>query len=450
MSRRYLFYTEEELAHRIVYVPEWASIADDDELVAMLRTLLSEGRIVHGTVEGDGQRTARRIEKEGPTGLLMTTTAAQVDAEMETRCLSVLTDDTVEQTRRVFETLADLEDEVESPVDFEAWHELQEWIAAHGETRVVVPFVRALAEKMPAGATRLRRDFVTLICLIRAHAILYRAQREQDEHGRIVATIKDDYAPVRDLVAEVIAEGVDAGVSEAMRETVEAVRVLLDEGADHVSPSELVPRLGVGQSATYDRVRRALQRGYLVNDAGRNDRRIKLAIGALLPGDREFLPSPEALFRVVSGSAPGEESRSTIRVSEVDSGIPALPADPPEKTDDLPCGHAAFWTARDGTRHCRECDPPSFPERSPRDRLSERSTDRRSCRSPAPARRRSSRRDACRARRAARVVDARSGRRTATRRPPGRFAGGRNKADCQARSRTAGGGCSTRASSTRH
>src|SRR5215217_7692403 len=37
MSRRFLFYTEEVFAHRFLIVPEWASIKDDEEVVAMLR-----------------------------------------------------------------------------------------------------------------------------------------------------------------------------------------------------------------------------------------------------------------------------------------------------------------------------------------------------------------------------------------------------------------------------
>src|SRR5215208_6743025 len=74
MSRRFLFYTEEAFAHRFLIVPKWASIKDDEEVVAMLRVLLSEGRLVHGTVEGEGRRKARRIVKEGPTGLIVTTT----------------------------------------------------------------------------------------------------------------------------------------------------------------------------------------------------------------------------------------------------------------------------------------------------------------------------------------------------------------------------------------
>ena len=36
---------------RFLIVPEWGSIADDEELVTLLRVLLSEGRVVHGTVD---------------------------------------------------------------------------------------------------------------------------------------------------------------------------------------------------------------------------------------------------------------------------------------------------------------------------------------------------------------------------------------------------------------
>ena len=65
------------------------------------------------------------------------------------------------------------------------------------------------------------------------------------------------------LVGDVIAEGVEASVTPAMRETVVAVQELLDEGEEHVSPKALTDRLGVGRSATYDRIRRALLAGYL-------------------------------------------------------------------------------------------------------------------------------------------------------------------------------------------
>jgi hypothetical protein len=343
ISRRYLFYTEEVFAHRFLIVPEWASIKEDEEIVAMLRILLSEGRVIHGTVEGsdEGKRKAKRIEKKGPTGLIVTTTDAAIDAEMETRLLTVVTDDTPEQTRRVFRQIAGSQKGTHTP-DLERWHELQSWISAQGETRVYVPFASALADLIPANATRLRRDFGALLNLVRAHAILHQAKRERDDDGDLVATIEGDYAPVRALVMDVIAEGVEATVTTAMRETVEAVQALLDEGREHVSAKALIDHLGVGRSATYDRIRRAVFAGYLVNEAGENERGYKLTIGSPLPGDEAFLPSPEDVVRVMSGTARGQRNPHEQRGSEPLSGSPGRPVGPPEEDS----SNADYWAER--------------------------------------------------------------------------------------------------------
>jgi hypothetical protein len=362
MSRRFLFYDEETYSHRFLIVPEWASIADDDELVALLRTLLSEGRIVHGTVEGEGKRKSRRIVKPGPTGLIVTTTEGLVDPEMETRCLSLTTDDSPEQTRAVFDVLADLEDETATPVDLQPWHDLQTWIAGQGEPHVSIPFVRALAKLMPVGATRLRRDFVSLLCLVRAHAILHQARRERDKDGRIVADLRSDYALVRDLVGALIAEGVEASVPESTRQTVDAVKDLVAEGVTHPSPKTIADRLGVGRSATYDRIRDALRRGYLVNESARNERGYKLALGADLPSAGEdFLPSVEAIVRFTSGNPSGQTLASTMRPGDVSSGCPDRPATPQVGRDLQALGESMYPVliadaARDGQITASEFD----------------------------------------------------------------------------------------------
>ena len=196
---------------------------------------------------------------------------------------------------------------------------------------VFVPFADALAELIPAGATRLRRDFGALLNLVRAHAILHRANRQQDEDGDLLATVEGDYAPVRLLVGDVIAESVEASVTPAMRETIEAVQELLDEGMEHVSAKALVDHLGVGRSAAYDRIRRALFAGYLSNEAGKNERGYKLKIGSPLPGDEAFLPSLAEVVRVMSGRATGQRKPDSMRAPEALSGSPGRPVDPPEK-----------------------------------------------------------------------------------------------------------------------
>jgi hypothetical protein len=172
-----------------------------------LRSLLSEGRVRYETVEKtrEGLRP-RPIEREGPTGLIVTTTAAQLHPENETRLLSLTVADTPEQTRAVLRALA-ASGEAARAQDAAAlapWQALQQWLATT-ERRVHVPFAEALAEQIPPVAVRLRRDFATLLSLVRAHALLHQATRPRDGAGRIVATL-DDYRAVRALVADLLAE----------------------------------------------------------------------------------------------------------------------------------------------------------------------------------------------------------------------------------------------------
>ena len=130
----------------------------------------------------------RVIKKEGPTGLITTTTAARLHPENETRLLSLTVTDTPEQTRAVM--LAQADDAEDDGVDYERWHAHQRWLAL-GERRVVVPFAKRLALEIPTVAVRLRRDFLMLLSLVRANALLHRELRGRDERGRIVANMTD-------------------------------------------------------------------------------------------------------------------------------------------------------------------------------------------------------------------------------------------------------------------
>jgi hypothetical protein len=117
-----------------------------------------------------------------------------------------------------------------------------------------------------------------------------------------------------------------------MRDTVETVRSLLEDGREHVSMKMVTDALKVGRSAAYDRVRRALTKGYLVNLAGKDERALKIALGAALPGEDLFLPDGDAVVRFMSGSPTGQENGSTMRESDESSGSPGRPADTPDKS----------------------------------------------------------------------------------------------------------------------
>ena len=99
---------------------------DSDLTVYFVKSLLSEGRLHYETVEktSEGMKP-RLIEREGPTGLIITTTAVKLHPENESRLLSLTVTDTQEQTRVVMVALAE---EVSGEPNVEEWRALQRWL----------------------------------------------------------------------------------------------------------------------------------------------------------------------------------------------------------------------------------------------------------------------------------------------------------------------------------
>src|SRR5262249_22591728 len=157
-----------------------------------------------------------------------------------------------------------------------------------GERRVVVPFADRLADLVPPVAVRLRCDFGLLLALIQAHALLHREGRQRDGQGRILAML-GDYAAVRDLVADLFAEGVDATVKSETRETVAAVKTLLSPPEkEDASLADIEKVLKLDRSATSRRVTEARSRGYLVNNETRKGRPARIALGDPMPTEIEI------------------------------------------------------------------------------------------------------------------------------------------------------------------
>jgi hypothetical protein len=286
MSEHALAYGDEPLSHRFLVLYEAAGMNSDFQTY-LIRSLLSEGRVRYETVEktSEGMRP-RLIERAGPTGLIVTTTAVKLHPENETRLLSLTVTDTQEQTRDVMAALA--EEVGERAPNLRRWHALQEWLGAT-EHRVWISYARALAGLIPPLAVRLRRDFGALLSLIKAHAILHQASRERDAEGRIIATL-EDYAVVRNLVAGLVSEGVEATVPATIRETVEKLTLIYAEDSEPVTIVKLAEEVKLDKSSTWRRVRTAIDRGYLKNLEDRKGRPAKLVPGDPLPAEIALQP----------------------------------------------------------------------------------------------------------------------------------------------------------------
>jgi hypothetical protein len=293
MSERALVYSAEQYAHRTIVIYEVTALregVEDDMTSYFVRSLLSEGRIDYEVTVRDkeGGFTTKKIVKKGPTNLVFTTTKTRVHAENETRILSLATDDSREQTARV---LLELADESNGDGDMERWRDLQRWLT-DAEHRVTIPYARQLAQSVAPVAVRLRRDFGSLLALIRAHAVLHQASRARDVAGCIVATL-DDYAAVRDLVADTIAEGVGTTVSDTVRETVVAVGALASK--EGVMARDVAEKLGLDKSNVSRRLRMAADGGYLRNLEDKRGKPGRWVIGDSLPESVDLLPDPAQL-----------------------------------------------------------------------------------------------------------------------------------------------------------
>jgi hypothetical protein len=312
ISAKFLVYSDADLRHRVVVLYEAGGIAEGVGAYIM-RSLLSEGRLHIGTVEkeGDGDNSAqvaREIVTEGPTMLVTSTTRASLDGELETRALTLTVLDTPTQTRAIVRGIAQAQaGQSRATVDLAPFHALQEWLAVAGEQRVRVPWAAVLAEHVPVAAIRMRRDISKLFGLIAACALLYQAQRPREPDGAIVATL-DDYALIRDLLAESFAAAQQEGLTGAQREAVETVTALCTDpkvAAVGVSLRQVAEALKLDKSAVSRRLANPIATGYVrdltVDEHGkhRNGKPAAYIPGDLMPPPEDALPTVDKLRDLV-------------------------------------------------------------------------------------------------------------------------------------------------------
>jgi hypothetical protein len=301
MSERALAYSEEPLEHRLIVLAEAAGISGEFQSY-LIRSLLSEGRLVYETVEkgDDGKMGVRRIERAGPTGLLVTTTAVKLHAENETRFFSIRINDSAEQTAQIMAAearrVSGTGQSALTADDLEKWRAYQEWLATTAGP-VIVPFAGALAELVPPVAVRLRRDFNAVLSLIQTHAKLHIKNRKIED-GKIIATL-EDYRRVRGIVRGILIEGVELGVSRTLRETVAAVAsipsTLRQPG---VSVLTIAKKLKVDRSTAYRKIKECMDRE-LLHAVGevKKGKPLLVNLGEPLSENEEVLPTAEEVAK---------------------------------------------------------------------------------------------------------------------------------------------------------
>jgi len=239
MSKQALIYLNESYAHRMIIVAEAEGLA---AATYNIRTLLSENRLVFYTVEKNpvtNQQETRVVEKEGPTGLITTTTSPRLHPENETRLVSLAVNEDSEQTKAVKRGIAaHYQATDKSGPDLKPWVNAQRFL---NSVSVTIPYASYLAEKTVDEPLRMRRDFARLLAFIEVSAILHLYQRKT-KGGYIEANLAD-YFYAKTLLKDAFF-GSLYGVHPNTQKLMDAIKDLYLETGDRIPTKSLIEHLG--------------------------------------------------------------------------------------------------------------------------------------------------------------------------------------------------------------
>lgn len=217
MTGQSLYYmAEANLKHKILSIAEVEGALRAGYAIKMLQ---SEGRISIATTVKDpetGEMKTRRHDVEGPVAVMLTTTAAEIDPELQNRAVVLTVNEDREQTRAIHER----QRRAQTLGGMLAREDRQAVLRVHRNAqRLLRPLlvVNPFAPRLTFQDTRLRtrRDHVKYLTLIRAVAFLHQYQRpirEVEHRGKRIGYIEvtvEDLKTANALAAEVLGRSLD-------------------------------------------------------------------------------------------------------------------------------------------------------------------------------------------------------------------------------------------------
>jgi hypothetical protein len=240
MTGQSLYYLgETNLKHKILAVVEEAGA---EKASYALKLLQSEGELTIASTGKDpqtGKMVTQEYHVEGPVMIFLTTTAIDLDEELQNRCLTLAVDETPEQTQRIHRlqrerrTLAGLIAKTERQDILKKLRNAQRLLSP---VEVLNPFAPSLT--FATARTRNRRDHEKYLTLIDAIALLHQHQREIKTlpGGQLgagpacyIEVTLDDIALANQLAPEVLGRSLDE-LPPQTRRLLNHIREVLADG----------------------------------------------------------------------------------------------------------------------------------------------------------------------------------------------------------------------------
>ena len=214
MTGQSLFYLgETDLKHKILAIVEEEGA---EKACYALKLLQSEGELTiasTGKNPSTGRMETQEYHVEGPVMIFLTTTAIEIDEELQNRCLMLTVDETKAQTERIHalqresRTLEGLRRKKRKHSVLKLLRNAQRLIKP---VEIMNPYSRELT--FTVEKTRTRRDHEKYLGLIDAIALLHQHQRKTEndpESGEFIRVTLDDIELANKLAPELLGRSLD-------------------------------------------------------------------------------------------------------------------------------------------------------------------------------------------------------------------------------------------------
>jgi hypothetical protein len=224
MTAQSLFYLGETgLRHKVLAVSEDQGT---ERIAYPLKLLLSDGELSIASTGKDttGKLIAETYKVRGPVSLMLTSTAADIDEELTNRCLTLTVNEDPAQTRAIHQ----LQRERETLEGLLARKGRERVRKLHQDAQrlirplaVLNPHVKEL--RFPDAQTRMRRDFLKYIAVVKTIALLHQQQREvktatvDGETIEYIEVVPSDISLANQLCRPVFGQSLDDLAPQARR-----------------------------------------------------------------------------------------------------------------------------------------------------------------------------------------------------------------------------------------
>jgi DNA primase catalytic core len=269
------------LKHKILAIVEEAGA---EKASYALKLLQSEGELTIASTGKDpttGRMETQVYRVEGPVMIMLTTTAIDLDEELQNRCLTLSVDESPEQTAKIHtlqrerRTLAGLVAKAERTELLRVLRNAQRLLTA---VEVLNPYAPSLT--FPSGRTRNRRDHEKYLTLIDSIALLHQHQRPKGSYelgGRTLEYVPvtlDDIALANELAPEVLGRSLDE-LPPQTRTVLGHIRTLMrakrekTKGVDSFTRRELHGACGWSFTQLRIHLERLIEQEYVAVHSGR-------------------------------------------------------------------------------------------------------------------------------------------------------------------------------------